>query len=137
MPELTPSHSAPITPTTPSRREIGRTQTSTSNPPRLSRVFSTQHLDDVSVYNGVDHDSQYHAEEDDSGDSDTLEKLRQEDDDEALGHGQDQVPEVQMGVRDTRDLEANKLEKKRSTRSIKDPNLVGADGVLHTHEQGG
>ena len=51
--------------------------------------------------------------------------MRNDDYDEAAREGKDEVAEVRMGIPDTRDLEAN-LEKKQTTRSIKDPNLVRA-----------
>lgn len=89
----------------------------------MTRLFSAQHLDDVSIYHGGDHESQQ------TDDSDTLEKLRQEDDDEARRHGDEEVEEVRMGVRDTRDLDAT-LEKKQSTRSVKDPDLVRGRSFL-------
>ena len=136
MPELAPSRSAPATTIVPPGRELCRSQTNPSSRPDLSRVYSAQHLDDVSVYHGPDHESQYRDEEDECGDSDVSEKLREEDDEKALSRGKEQLPEVQMGVPDTRDLEANKLEKKQSTRSTKDPNLVRAEDHPHDCAQG-
>lgn len=123
MPDLEPSRSAPATTRTePTRAPIGRARSSTAVS-RLTRLFSAQHLDDVSNYHGGDHESQQ------TDDSDTLEQLRQEDYDEAQRHGHKEVEEVRMGIRDTRDLEAN-LEKMPSTSSIKDPNLVRGHSLL-------
>jgi len=133
MPDLKPSRSVPTTTTAPIGINFHRTHTNTSNPPHPSPVFSTQHLDDMSVYNGGDHDSQCHEAED-AEDSDTLEKMNKDDEDDARRHGQDAVPEVRMGVRDTRDLEANNLEKQESQKSIRDPNLVRAYDVSQEFE---
>ena len=55
--------------------------------------------------------------------SDDLEQSRHRDYDQPTREGQDEVPEVRLGVLDTRDLEANP-EKKQTPGSIKDPNLV-------------
>lgn len=121
MPTLEHSHSAPIT--QPSRPLAGRDRSNTASHPRLSRVFSARHLDDTSNYQGGDLDSHYQDDDDETSDADNLEKLRQEDYDEAERHGEGEVREVRDGVLDTRDLEAN-LEKKTTTRSVKDPNLV-------------
>ena len=115
MPELEPSRSAPA-PSSAPRVQL---------PPdrHLQRVFSAQHLDDISNYHDGDHHSKEHDGDIETQYSDELEQVRNEDYDEAARKGEDEVPEVRMGVPDTRDLEAN-LEKKKSTRSIKDPNLV-------------
>ena len=122
MTGLSPSHSA----TTPSQGFEAQLQRETSNTarrPDIQRVFSAQHLDDVSHYHGGDHDSNYQHSDIETEYSDEHEQVTNEDYDEAARKGEDEVPEVRMGVRDTRDLEAN-LEKKPTTRSIKDPNLV-------------
>ena len=132
MPELKPSNSAPAErppPSTSSTPKISRirTQRSTATHPHLEHAFSFQHLDDVSNYHADRHD--YPELDDDSEDTDELEKVRREDEEEAALSGEEEVAEVQMGVRDTHDLEAN-LEKikttrsRRSSRSAKDTNLV-------------
>lgn len=126
MPELKLSRSAP-TPSSVPRAQIRRGRSNTASRPHLRHVFSAQHLDDVSNYHGGDYDSKLEDEDDQTEYSDELEQVRNEDFDEAARNGEDEVPEVRMGVLDTRDLEAN-LEKKQSTRSIKDPNLVSWDG---------
>ena len=129
MPELEPSNSAPAERPPPSTPPINRvrTQRSTTSHPPLEHAFSFQHLDDVSNYHADRHD--YAEADDDSEETDELEKVRREDEEEAALSGEEEVAEVQMGVRDTHDLEAN-LEKiktarsRRSSRSAKDPNLV-------------
>ena len=132
MPELRPSTSAPTErppPSTPSTAKISRirTQSSKTTHPPLEHAFSFQHLDDVSNYHADRHD--YPELNDDSEDTDELEKVRREDEEEAALSGEEEVAEIRMGVRDTHDLEAN-LEKikttrsRRSSRSAKDPNLV-------------
>ena len=123
MPQLESSRSAP-TPSSGPPTRLTRSRSNAASRPRPERFFSAQHLDDVSIYHGHDHDSNYHDDEDnESGYTDELEQVRNQDYDEALRKGEDEVPEVRMGVSDTRYLEAN-LEKKQSKRSIKDPNLV-------------
>ncbi|KAK4693464.1 hypothetical protein P7C71_g3938, partial [Lecanoromycetidae sp. Uapishka_2] len=126
MSKLEPIRSAPAPGTTLSRPQSNRSRSNTANSyPRLSRVFSAQHLDDVSTYHGGDHDA-YIPDYDDE-ETDTSEELTKEHDEEAMSRGEDEVDQVRMGIRDTRDLSPN-LEKKQTTRSIKDPNLVSWDG---------
>ena len=122
MPELKSSLSAP-TPSSGHRAQFLRGRSKTSSHPQLTRVFSAQHLDDVSHYHSGDHDSAILGEDDETEYSDELDRVTNEDYDEAARERGDEVPEVRMGVRDARDIEA-KLEKKHTTRSIKDPNLV-------------
>lgn len=106
----------------PARPQIGKSRPSS---PHLHRFFSAQHLDDQSVYH-AEHDIQ---SEDDSSSTgyELSEQLTEKDDEEAQEHGQDQVDEERMGVPNERDLEAAKgppLEKRPTSRSVKDPNLV-------------
>lgn len=117
MLNLKPSHSAP-TPIS-----AGRSETATRSD--LEHVFSAQHLDDVADYHGGDHDSRYQSQDSETEYADDLEQVRNQDYADASRKGKDEVPELRMGVADTRDLEAN-LEKKQTARSIKDPNLVRA-----------
>ena len=122
MTDLSPNHSAP----TPGQGCEAQLQRRTSIParrPDTQHVFSAQHLDDVSHYHGGDQDSNYQDNDIETDYSDEHEQGTNEDYDEAARKGEDEVPEVRMGIRDARDLEAN-LEKKPTTRSIKDPNLV-------------
>ena len=118
MPELKPSSSASSSSSRP-RAQLSR------RPSNLQCVFSAQHLDDASNYHGGDHDSKTWDEDDESEYPDDLERMRKSDDDEAAREGKEEAPEVRVGVLDRQDIEAN-LEKKQSTRSIKDPNLVRA-----------
>ena len=124
MPELQPSHSAP-TPSSGPRARLPRRQSDSASSLHLQPVFSAQHLDDVSDYHDGDHQSKHHDADNDTDYSSELEHVRNDDYDEAARKGKDEVAEVRMGILDTRDLEAN-LEKKQTTRSIKDPNLVRA-----------
>lgn len=110
----------------PSQGFEAQLQRGHSNPtrrPDIQHVLSAQHLDDVSHYHGGDHDSKYQDNDIETEYSDEHEQVTNEDYDEAARKGEDEVPEVRMGIRDAKDLEAN-LEKKPTTRSIKDPNLV-------------
>lgn len=121
MPELEPIRTAPDTRSRPSRPQSSRTRSSSA--PRLSRVFSAKHLDDGSTYHGGDHDTGHRGDDDDSEESDLSEKVTREGDEEDRRNGEEEVDEVRDGVRNERDLEAP-LEKKQTTRSVKDPNLV-------------
>ena len=103
---------------------LSRTQSGRDRPPNanLTRIYSFQHLDDQSVYHDWNHEHQSDA--DDSGDStlDANEKLRE--DVQADEEGTDRT-----AIAKERDLEAGgvPLEKKRTSRSVKDPNLVSND----------
>ncbi|KAL2054076.1 hypothetical protein ABVK25_005615 [Lepraria finkii] len=127
MPELEQSYSAPAGRSPPSRSEISRR---TASQPRLEHAFSFQHLDDVSNYHGDHHDYPQREEDDLTESSDDIEKVRSEDEEEEARRGDTEMAEVQMGMRDTRDLEAN-LEKTKSSKSsntARDPNLVSWEG---------
>ena len=114
----------------PARPRLGKSRPSS---PHLHRFFSAQHLDDQSVYH-AGHDIE---SEDESSSSryDLSEQVTEKDDEEAREHDQDEVGEERMGVPNARDVEAGRapLEKRATTRSIKDPNLVSRyhtwDGV--------
>ena len=128
MPDLGPIRSAP-TPVSKPSAQPRRARSYKARATPLQRVFSAQHLDDVSNYHHGDHDAPHNDRDNDNQSSDESEKIRNEDDDDAAEEGEDEVPESRMGVPDTRDLEANlekKQSKKSSKRSIKDPNLVRA-----------
>lgn len=127
MPDLEQSQSAPAGCSPPSSPGYGRPRALSASRPRLEHVFSFHHLDDVSNYHADHHEYPEREEHYSTDYSDDLEKLRSEDEEEAARHGETELAEVQMGVRDTRDLEAN-LEKTKSSKtsnSVKDPNLVG------------
>lgn len=104
----------------PARPQLGKSRPSS---PHLHRFFSAQHLDDQSVYH-AEHDIQ--SEDESSSTGDLSEQVTEKDDEEAREHGQDEVGEERMGVPNTRDLEAGRppLEKRPTSRSVKDPNLV-------------
>ena len=128
MPDLGPIRSAP-TPISKPSAQPHRTGSHKVSAAPLQRVFSAQHLDDISDYHHGDHDAPHNDRENDTESSDESEKIRDEDNDDAAEDGEDEVPESRMGVPDTRDLEANlekKQSKKSSKRSLKDPNLVRA-----------
>lgn len=127
MSGLEPTRSAPTA--QPRRPPAGRARSSTAAYPRLTNVYSAQHLDDVSDYHGGDHDSQYRDHGGETSDLDNLEKARQDDYDDAEKYGDEDDSEVRDGVPNTKDLES-KLEKKPTTRSIKDPNLVNIHLLL-------
>lgn len=115
-------HWAPAPGTTSSRSDLHHSPSSTTNThSQTSPVVAAQHPDNVPTYDDEHHNT-YVPDYDDE--TDTSEELRKESDEEAMRHGEDQVDEVRMGIRNTRDLLPN-MEKKQS---IKDPNLVSWDG---------
>ncbi|KAL8659458.1 MAG: hypothetical protein Q9226_000417 [Calogaya cf. arnoldii] len=96
--------------------------------PQLYKVFSGQHLDDQSTYHARDSVSENredHRTADE--DLDFSEAIVKEDDKEARGQPFQETAEPQNGSADLRDLEAPS-EKKKSSKSVKDPNLVTWDG---------
>ena len=94
-------------------------QPSSINRPKLSKVFSGQHLDDQSTYHArdsVSEEKEYrHVAE---AESDISEGTATEKD---KTERSEEIADFQNGL--ARDLEAP-LEKKQSSKSIKDPNLV-------------
>lgn len=98
-----------------------------ARPPYLSRVFSAQHFDDHSHYHS---DEEKHGQQIDrtsTEDSDISEKVDKEEERENGGNNGDDFTETREGVVNERDVEAP-LEKIKSSRSIKDPNLVTWNG---------
>ena len=88
----------------------------------LERVYTAQHLDDQSIY----HPDHIDSFEDDTTEADNSEILSEEEDEEAREKGIEEETEVRMGVMNEKDVEKGDtaLEKKKSTRSTRDPNLV-------------
>ncbi|KAI9875243.1 MAG: hypothetical protein M1830_008712 [Pleopsidium flavum] len=115
---------------TSQRSRPGRPQLSKSRPssPHLQRFFSAQHLDDQSLYH-ADHDIRDEDETSSTG-SDLSQQVTEKDDEETREQGRDEVDEERMGVVNERDMEAARtpLEKRQTTRSVKDPNLVAWNG---------
>ncbi|RDW80480.1 MFS multidrug transporter-like protein [Coleophoma crateriformis] len=107
------------------------------SPSRLTRLTSGNHLDDHSSYRcDPDRDFQNAVDDDDDDDesSDGTEIVEKDIEDARLeaedaGPVSRVVSEVRMGIPDRYDVEANpKLERKRTSRSIRDPNLVAWEG---------
>ena len=127
MPELVPIRTTGSGRSRPSRAQSFRSQSSrpTGN---LHHILSGQHLDDVSVYHhDHDHESDDDEEEENTYSSESSQEvIEKQDNAEARGAGAEDVPEARQGIPDSRDLEAGrpKLEKKQTSRSFKDPNLV-------------
>ena len=103
-----------------SRTQSGRDRQPNTN---LTRIYSSQHLDDQSFYH--DWDNEHCGDTDHSGDNtpDAKEKLPGDalaDDEEA----------DRTAIANQADLESGgvPLEKKKTSRSIKDPNLVSSIG---------
>ncbi|KAL8689865.1 MAG: hypothetical protein Q9224_004542 [Gallowayella concinna] len=116
-------------PTTERRSRPGPVRPSSQNTrPQLSRVFSGQHLDDYSIYHGrasvqIDRGDDHLADEE----SDLAEEVAKEENKELAEKLSEGAVEVRNGVANVRDLEVP-LEKKQSSKSAKDPNLVTWDG---------
>lgn len=120
----------------------------TSRPPSpdgLTRITSANFLADHSSYcqhhtAHTDTEFQNAVDDDESSNGDNTELTEKDTEDIQGGKGTPQgegldriVSEVRMGIPDQHDIEASrKLERKktsRSTRSARDPNLVGWDGL--------
>lgn len=92
--------------------------------PGLSKVFSGHHLDDQSTYHARDSVSEKwenHPTADEE--SDLSGETADEEDKEARGQPFEETAESQNAAAASRDPEAP-LEKKQSTKSVKDPDLV-------------
>ena len=119
MAEIRPSPSV-----LPRTNRANSTNSEANRPARtpLGRVYTAQHLDDQSIY----HPDHIDSFEDDVTEADNSEILSEEDDEEAREKGLEEETEMRMGVMNEKDVEKGDtaLEKKKSTRSTKDPNLV-------------
>lgn len=125
---------------TTSRHSTSRSRSRPSRPssPHLTRIFSSHYLDDGGVYHhehaageGAGEGQEYGVEEEEEGH--TLESRTSPDsseNDEKAKDEPDEIPEIAAGVDIERDVEAGRppLEKRPTTRSIKDPDLVTWDG---------
>ena len=102
--------------------------------PHLSRMTSGNHIDDASHYHHHRNSETFladHPDEDGTSTSGGSELTEKTSNDTAGSGDTEEVAEIRMGIPDVRDLEQGKLEKtksRRSTRSARDPNLVGWDG---------
>jgi hypothetical protein len=126
--EVKPAGSRRNTSGTASRRSAGSRPPS---PPGLARLVSGTHLDDHSQYHGHNyHGNPYEdAVEDDSSDDTELTEKETNTTELEQGSSEEIVPEVRNGIEDQRDVEAGpKLEKSKSSRSARDPNIVAWDG---------
>lgn len=132
-------------------RTRSRSRPSRPSSPPLHRILSNQFPDDHSVYhheNGegvhVDTDveslhktetERRRAELEDESDSAADEaELSEKDGVTHEVNGETTILEIRNGIVDERDVEAQpaQLEKKKSSRSIKDPNLVGSSAMLES-----
>ena len=124
----------PIRPSASAPSRANRVKSTTSDGNRstrvpLDRVDTLQHLDDQSLYYS-DHAHHEDSFDDDVTEADNSEILSEEDDEEAREKGIEEETEVRMGVANERDIEKGDiaLEKKKSSKSIRDPNLVTWNG---------
>jgi len=101
-----------------------------ASPPGLSRVVSGNHLDDHGYYTGhigAQQESVDEASTEGSTDGDTEKHNTEEEDADSDSTESGSIsPEVLDGIEVERDLEAQppKLERAKSSKSVKDPNLV-------------
>jgi hypothetical protein len=127
-----------------SARTRSRSRPSRPSSPRLHRLLTNQFPDDHSVYHHEDGDGVHvrsdadslHKTEterrrgvsvDDDSDSSSDAGLSEKNDEVTPAEsGETKIEEIRGGVSNERDVEAQapQLEKKKSSRSIKDPNLV-------------
>ncbi|MCJ1416310.1 hypothetical protein MMC32_002645 [Xylographa parallela] len=122
MVQALPINTDPFAGCTPDAGTTTRTRSNQSRPQRLNRILSGQHPDDHSHY----HHHDFEGDGDDSSDSeDTLNENEKDSQDAVEAKGE--VPE---GAASEQDLEAGtaQLEKKKTSRSVKDPNLVTWEG---------
>lgn len=103
---------------------------STTTRPQLSKVFSSHHLDDQSIYyarDSVSESREDHCTADEE--SDLSESTAQEEDKEARGLPLEDTAASHHGSANPYNLEAP-LEKKQSSKSVKDPNLVSGSSQI-------
>ena len=101
-----------------------RSRNSSTSRPQLQHVVSGRHLDDHSLYHP--HDNVSAAEEGEwiEDESDYSEQVVKDENKEAEEDGTEETSEVRGGILTERDLEAPPLERKQTSKSVKDPNLV-------------
>jgi len=123
MPELKPVRTAASVDSRGSGPRSSGSRNSSKNRPQLHNVVSGRHLDDHSTYHG--HDELTPKEEGQwvEDDSDYSEQVRKDENEKAEEDGTRETSEVRGGILTERDLEAP-LERKQTTKSIRDPNLV-------------
>ena len=123
MPELEPIGTAASAQSRGSRPCSSRSRNS-SNRPHLHHAVSGRHLDDHSLYHASDDVLAKEERESVDDESDYAEHVAEEDDEKVEEKdGTEETSEARQGIPNERDLEAP-LEKKQTTKSAKDPNLV-------------
>ena len=111
-----------------------RSSRPSSSNPHLSRVISGNHLDDQSQYNSYNFRGRVEDEEAIEDDEDDLsEKDTTYDSVDLVKNEVEDSFEVDGGVRDLKDVGAGpkllKTKSSKSKKSLKDPNLVGWEGL--------
>ncbi len=86
-------------------------------------MFSGRHLDDHSLYHGNDDFSTKQEGEWTEDEWDYSEQVAKDENEKAEEDGTQETSEVRGGILTERDLEAP-LERKQTTKSVKDPDLV-------------
>lgn len=123
MAGLEPIPTTATTRSRPSRPQSTHSESGSGKRSQLRHDFSGQHLDDHSTYHGnddvPDRDDEKYVEDE----SDYSEQVNKDENRDAEEDGVYETSEVRGGILTERDLEAP-LEKKQTTRSVRDPNLV-------------
>ena len=101
-----------------------RSQNSSASRPQLQHVVSGRHLDDHSLYHPHDDVSVEEEGEWVEDESDYSEQVAKDENEKAEEDGIEETSEVRGGILTERDLEPPPLERKQTSRSVKDPNLV-------------
>ena len=118
MPELEPIKTAASASSKGVGARSSRSRNSSTSRPQLQHVVSGWHLDDHSVYHSND---EHESIEDES---DYSEKVVKDENEKAENDGIEETSEVRGGILTERDIEAPPLEKRQTSKSAKDPNLV-------------
>ncbi len=119
MPELEPIKTAASANSRGGGARSPRSRNSSTSRPQLQHVVSGRHLDDYSLYNGTEGEGAAIEDE-----SDYSEQVAKDENEKAEEDGIEETSEVRGGILTERDLEAPPLEKRQTSKSAKDPNLV-------------
>ena len=124
MPELEPIRTAASASSRRGGPGSSRSRESFTSRPQLQHVVSGRHLDDHTLYHSNDEVSGNGEAGQVEDESDYSEQFAKDENEKAEEDGTQETSEVRGGILTERDLEAP-LEKKQSTKSAKDRNLVG------------
>ena len=123
MPQLEPIQTAASANSRGEPRSTSSRDSSTSRSP-FNHTVSGRHLDDHSLYHPHNDVSDKEEGEWVENESDYSEQVAKNENEKAEGTGLEETSEVRGGILTERDLEAPPLERKQTSRSVKDPSLV-------------